>query len=200
MKGTLRGALAACLTALFGGLAPSATSAEETIPVRLETSLGDIDLALDPGKAPRTVANFLGLVDDGFFDGLIFHRVIAGFMIQGGGFDAQYSQRQPPNTVVNESDNGLSNRRASIAMARTPDPDSAGSQFFINLVDNLFLDAKPAQPGYTVFGEVTAGMEVADRIASLETGQRSAANGQNLADVPLQAVVIQRAMRLGVAP
>ncbi|WP_353253109.1 peptidylprolyl isomerase [Salinisphaera sp. PC39] len=139
--------------------------------VTLATDHGDIVLALDGEAAPRTVANFLAYAGDGFYDGTVFHRVIAGFMIQGGGHDTGLAQRRPGRAPVrNESDNGLRNRRGTVAMARTPDPHSATSQFFINLADNTALDAAEGQYGYTVFGRVVEGMDTVDAIAALPTG------------------------------
>jgi cyclophilin family peptidyl-prolyl cis-trans isomerase len=137
--------------------------------VRLETSMGNIDIELLPDKAPKTVENFLTLVDDGFYDGLIFHRVVAGFVIQAGGYDEGMSYRPPPGTVENESANRLPNRKYSVAMARLSDPDSADTQFFINVKDNGHLDWQPGRPGYTVFGQVVAGMDVATAIELVDT-------------------------------
>lgn len=180
-------ALAASAALAFG-----TASAEESPPlVRLETDAGRIDIELYPAKAPQTVRNFLELVDSGFYEGLIFHRVIAGFMIQAGGFDADMNYREPPGTVVNESFNGLSNVAGALAMARTSDPDSAGAQFFINVQDNARLDAAPGQPGYAVFGKVVAGMEA---VTDIELRETRTLNGMR--DVPAQPVVIHSAKRL----
>lgn len=180
-------ALAASAALAFG-----TASAEESPPlVRLETDAGRIDIELYPAKAPQTVRNFLELVDGGFYEGLIFHRVIAGFMIQAGGFDADMNYREPPGTVVNESFNGLSNVTGALAMARTSDPDSAGAQFFINVKDNARLDAAPGQPGYAVFGKVVAGMEA---VTDIELRETRTLNGMR--DVPAQPVVIHSAKRL----
>ena len=140
--------------------ASDSASDAESADVRIVTSLGNVDVALFEDQAPQTVANFLRLVDDGFYEGLIFHRVIANFVIQAGGYDAEMNYRQPPGTVVNESLNGLRNTRGTLAMARLADPDSADAQFFINVNDNAHLDAAPGAPGYTVFGKVVDGMEV----------------------------------------
>lgn len=179
--------IALLLTALTG---PAA--AEEAAPrVRLTTTLGVIDLEMLPERAPRTVANFLRLVDDGFYDGLIFHRVIANFVIQAGGYDAAMAYREPPGTVPNESFNGLKNVRGTVAMARLADPDSADSQFFINVNDNAHLDAKPGQPGYTVFARVVAGMDVVTDIELVDTVPRAGMVG-----VPEEPVVIRSARRL----
>ncbi|MGQ0587836.1 MAG: peptidylprolyl isomerase [Gammaproteobacteria bacterium] len=156
--------------------------------VTLETSLGTITLELDADKAPQTVANFVQYAKDRHYDGVVFHRVIKGFMIQGGGYDEAFKQRDTRAPVKNEAKNGLKNLRGSIAMARTSDPHSASAQFFINHKDNDFLD-HPGQDGwgYCVFGKVTAGMDVVDKIAATPTGPL-APFGR---DVPLKAVVIK---------
>jgi peptidyl-prolyl cis-trans isomerase B (cyclophilin B) len=159
--------------------------------VKLHTNFGEISLELDAGKAPATVANFLQYVNSGFYDNTIFHRVINGFMIQGGGFDTSMSQKPTKATIKNEADNGLQNKAYTIAMARTSIPDSASSQFFINVSDNDFLDftAPTAQGwGYCVFGKVTAGAEVIDKIRQIKTGSKGGHQ-----DVPLEHVVIERA-------
>lgn len=169
-----------------------ATASElETVQVRLITNHGDIELTLDPINAPVTVENFLSYVDDGFYDGLIFHRVIPNFMIQGGGFDANLQRRETKAPIINESANGLSNTRATIAMARTNDPDSATSQFFINVANNGNLDGHPLRPGYAVFGEVSAGHDVVFAISRMQT--RSRGGHQN---VPTTPVIIERAERI----
>jgi peptidyl-prolyl cis-trans isomerase A (cyclophilin A) len=159
--------------------------------VRFETSLGSFTLELDAVKAPLSVENFLSYVEAGFFDGLIFHRVIPGFMIQGGGFTPDMNQKKNKATIKNEATNGLKNRRGSIAMARTNDIHSATSQFFINLSDNEFLDHAPGNYGYAVFGQVVDGLDVIDRIAKERTGRR-----QGHDDVPVTDVVIQSARRV----
>jgi cyclophilin family peptidyl-prolyl cis-trans isomerase len=155
--------------------------------VRMETSQGTIVLELDEVKAPLTVANFLSYVDDKFYDGTIFHRVIPTFMIQGGGFEPGMNQKKTKSPIKNESGNGLSNVRGSIAMARTNDLHSATSQFFINVTDNLFLDDNK----YCVFGEVVEGIEVLDKIKAVKTGRRGVH-----ADVPNDDVVIQSVSRV----
>ncbi|MFV8781856.1 peptidylprolyl isomerase [Microbulbifer sp. SA54] len=142
--------------------------------VELETDLGTIELVLYPDKAPKTVENFLAYVDSGFYDGTIFHRVIPGFMAQGGGYTFDFQEKTTREPVENESANGLSNARATIAMARTNDPDSATAQFFINLVDNSRLDGSTERPGYTVFGKVLLGMSVVQQIAAEPRGQHRA--------------------------
>ena len=155
--------------------------------VAIHTSVGSLTIELWPRKAPRTVENFLRLVDDGFYPGTIFHRVIAGFVIQAGGYEADMSYREPPRTVVNESDNGERNLRWTVAMARHGDPDSADAQFYVNMADSAHLDARPGTPGYTVFGKLVAGREVAEAIEFAETD----ANG-----VPLASITIVGAERL----
>ncbi|MDG4868116.1 peptidylprolyl isomerase [Guyparkeria sp. 1SP6A2] len=178
---------------LFG-----AHAAQAGPEVRLETSHGPIVVELFDEQAPRTVENFLGYVRDGFYEGTIFHRVIPGFMAQGGGFTADFQRKPTRAAVVNEADNGLANRRGTIAMARTSDPDSATSQFFINLVDNDFLnrrDASAAGAGYTVFGQVIDGMDTLDRIASIPTGPA----GPLRQDVPRETVLIESATLLDPA-
>jgi cyclophilin family peptidyl-prolyl cis-trans isomerase len=159
--------------------------------VRFETSLGSFTLELDADKAPLSVENFLAYVDEGFFDGLIFHRVIPGFMIQGGGMLPDMSQKKNKSSIRNEASNGLKNKRGTVAMARTNDPHSATSQFFINLSDNDFLDASPGNPGYAVFGQVVDGLDTIDRIAKERTGRRKGHD-----DVPVTDVVIQSARRV----
>lgn len=162
--------------------------------VRFETSLGSFTLDLDAAKAPVTVANFLAYVDEGFFDGLIFHRVIPGFMVQGGGMLPDMSQKQNKAPIKLEAGNGLKNERGTIAMARTNNPHSATSQFFINLVDNDFLNAAPGNDGYTVFGKVVDGLDTIDRIAKERTGRRKGHD-----DVPVTNVVITSARRVETA-
>lgn len=159
--------------------------------VKLSTTFGDITLELNAEKAPITVANFLQYVENGFYDGLIFHRVIENFMIQGGGMDATMKQKPTEAAIKNEADNGLSNDKYTIAMARTSIPDSASSQFFINVNDNDFLNhTSPTSSGwgYCVFGKVVEGMDVVDQIEAVKTG--SVAGHQ---DVPVEAVIIEKA-------
>lgn len=167
----------------------SAAGGPATTRVKLETSKGVIVLELDAAKAPITVSNFLVYVKSGFFNGTIFHRVIPGFMIQGGGFTPKMEEKPTLGTIVNEAANGLSNLRGTVAMARTPDPNSASAQFFVNLVNNTFLDRAKAPDGfgYCVFGKVVEGMNVLDAIAAVPTG----AAGQ-YENVPSQPVVIQK--------
>ncbi len=159
--------------------------------VKLHTSHGTISIELDAEKAPETVQNFLAYVEAGHYDNTVFHRVIDGFMIQGGGFEPGMKQKPANNTVKNEADNGLKNTRGTVAMARTQDPHSASAQFFINVADNDFLDfrAPTAQGwGYCVFGRVTEGMDTVDAIKAVKTG----ASGFHQ-DVPKEDVVIERA-------
>ncbi|MFI9405366.1 peptidylprolyl isomerase [Nocardia sp. NPDC052316] len=155
------------------------------IKVLLQTSMGDIELELDEAKAPKTVRNFLTYVNSGHYDGTIFHRVIDGFMIQGGGIDTTMREKPAPNKVENEAKNGLKNVTYSVAMARTSDPQSASAQFFINTNDNAFLDY-PGQDGwgYAVFGKVSRGQDVVDQIGKVKTGAQ---------DVPVQQVVLTSA-------
>ena len=160
------------------------------INVTLKTNFGDIKLELDDEKAPITVENFLGYVDDGFFNGTIFHRVIPDFMIQAGGFTEDMQQKATRDPIKNEADNGLSNDPYTVAMARTQVVDSATSQFFINLADNVFLDHGKRDFGYAVFGKVVEGQNVVDKIASVSTG--NVAGHQN---VPTETVVIKEAVR-----
>ena len=170
--------------------------------VTLNTSQGEIVIELNQEQAPATTANFLEYVDAGFYDGTVFHRVIRGFMIQGGGFtlDGERNGLQQKKTrapIRNEADNGLENRRGTIAMARTGNPHSATAQFFINLVDNRSLNHSGKTPrgwGYTVFGEVVEGMDTVDRIAGVATGSQRL-NGQPARDVPKEPVVIENARR-----
>jgi cyclophilin family peptidyl-prolyl cis-trans isomerase len=181
----MRQLLLLCLTSLMMVLPAWAAPT-----VMMKTSLGEITIELDAVKAPGTVKNFLSYVEAKSYDGTIFHRVIPGFMIQGGGFDADLKQRETRAPIKNEADNGLKNNRGTIAMARTNVVDSATSQFFINLVDNGALDHRSRDPrgfGYAVFGRVTAGMEVVDLIA------RGATRKVNpmFQDLPVETVVIQ---------
>ena len=175
------------------GLAEDTVSVKQadTVGVEIVTNVGTMTVELWPAKAPNTVQNFLERVDESFYDGLIFHRVMANFMIQGGGFDTDMNEREPPQTVVNESSNGERNLLWTMAMARRAHPDSAGTQFYINAKDNLHLDARPGQPGYTVFGKLTGGMDVAEAIELTETG-----NVKGFPNVPLQPVVIQTIRRV----
>ena len=144
----------------------------ESNVVVMETSLGTIKLELYPDKAPVTAENFLGYVDEGFYDGTVFHRIIPNFMIQGGGMEPGMRQKRTKAAIKNEAGNGLSNKRGTIAMARTNDPDSATAQFFINVKDNDFLDKNDRSAGYAVFGKVIDGMDVVDKIKAVKTGEK----------------------------
>jgi cyclophilin family peptidyl-prolyl cis-trans isomerase len=170
--------------------------AEDKIPahphVKLETTEGTIVLELEGLRAPLTVQNFLSLVDSGHFDGTIFHRVIPNFMIQGGGFTPGFKEKEPDNTIPNESGNGMSNVYGTIAMARTSDPHSASAQFFINVASNTRLDPSPESWGYAVFGYVIEGMDVVDKIAAVQTGPAA----KFKQDVPIVPVVIKKASRV----
>ena len=170
---------------------PSVQADESNRPqVTFETSHGAFVLELDRNSAPETVANFLAYVRDGFYEGTIFHRVIAGFMIQGGGFTPEFEQLRVRDPIRNEADRGGGNDRGSIAMARTSDPHSATAQFFINVVDNDFLNHRGRTSqgwGYAVFGRVVEGMDTVDRIAAVETGSRG-----RFQDVPRETVLIRR--------
>jgi peptidyl-prolyl cis-trans isomerase A (cyclophilin A) len=177
----------------FGLAAPAASAAPAVNPViELHTSAGDIRVELDTTRAPATVANFLEYVDSGFYDGLQFHRVIAGFVAQGGGYTAEGSERPTRAPVKNESVGGLGNARGTIAMARKPDPDSASAQFYFNLKDNDSLDAKGDEPGYTVFGHVIQGEDVLDRIGTTPTVN----NGGAFAQQPREPILIIKAKRI----
>jgi peptidyl-prolyl cis-trans isomerase B (cyclophilin B) len=158
--------------------------------IKIETNLGDITIALDGDKAPRTVKNFLGYVEAKFYDGTIFHRVISSFMIQGGGYDKRYRKKRTNPPIQNEASNGLKNVRGSIAMARLPSAHSATAQFFINVKDNVNLDHKNTTQngwGYAVFGNVTQGMDIVDKIRNVETGPA----GRFTKDAPSDQVIIK---------
>ena len=158
--------------------------------VLFKTSLGEFTIELEPDEAPITVENFLRYVDDGFFDGTIFHRVVPGFVIQGGGLTPEFTQKETRAPIKNEAANGLRNLRGTLSMARTNAVDSATSQFFVNLKDNAFLDHKTGNAGYAVFGRVTRGMDVIDQIAKVRTGKRKGYD-----DAPLESVTIESARR-----
>ncbi|MDO5059276.1 MAG: peptidylprolyl isomerase [Neisseria sp.] len=171
-------------------LALAAASSQAAVPVEMETNYGLIRLSLNEEKAPKTVANFLEYAKKGFYNQTVFHRVIDGFMIQGGGYTADLKEKPTDKAVNSEADNGLKNRTGTIAMARTANPNSATSQFFINVADNDFLNHKNKSIqgyGYTVFGEVTDGMDVVQRIAKVKTAGRG-----YLHNVPTQPVIIKK--------
>ena len=194
---SLKQTILSILTVVFMAIG-SMASAENPI-VKLETNVGDITVLLYADKAPKTVENFLAHVDEGFYKHTIFHRVIDNFMVQGGGFDVDLKQKDSGRTVANESKNRLHNERGTLAMARTSDPDSAGSQFFINQRNNPRLDWTPFKPGYTVFGEVISGMRVVDFMASSPTGNAMGSTDKGkmpLQNVPLDPIVILRVTRV----
>lgn len=169
------------------------TQAAPNPVVVMETSMGAIEVELDQAKSPNTVANFLKYVDDKFYDGTIFHRVINNFMIQGGGFTPKFEEKKTRPSIKNEAANGLLNNTGTIAMARTPDPHSASAQFFINVNDNAFLNHQNTSDqgyGYAVFGKVTSGMHVVNRIKMVKTGM---ING--MGDVPMDTVMIKSIRR-----
>lgn len=159
--------------------------------IRFETTLGDFTIELFDKEAPGTVKNFLKYIDDEFFDGTIFHRVVPGFVIQGGGFTEDMNQKKTQPPIKNEADNGLKNERGTLSMARTSDVNSATSQFFVNLKDNEFLDHQRGNFGYAVFARVADGMDVIDKIAEVETGRR-----RGFDDVPVEAVIMTRVRRV----
>ena len=162
--------------------------------VAFATSQGNFTVELFSKEAPVSVENFLRYVDDQFFDGTIFHRIVPGFVIQGGGLDAGFERRETRAPIRNEARNGLRNKRGTLSMARTNEVDSATSQFFVNLKDNAFLDHSPGNFGYAVFGQVTDGLDVVDRIAKVKTGRRKGYD-----DAPLEAVTIDSVRRLDSA-
>jgi peptidyl-prolyl cis-trans isomerase A (cyclophilin A) len=183
-----RGRPFAAALALAAGLVLGLSAHAQT--VKLATSAGDITIELDAAKAPRSVENFVTYVRAGHYDGTVFHRVIDNFMIQGGGFAADFSEKPTRPPIPLESRNGLKNTRGTVAMARTNDPNSATAQFFINVKDNAFLDQPNARDGngYAVFGRVTAGMDVVDKIRAVPTTRRGM-----FSDVPAEPVVIRKA-------
>ncbi len=171
-------------------LGTAAIQAADSPVVVMETSMGKIKIELYPDKAPITVKNFLGYVDDKFYDGTIFHRVIPDFMIQGGGFEPGMTEKKTRDQIKNESSNGLSNTRGTIAMARTSAPDSATAQFYINVKDNDALNKAPGKAGYCVFGKVIDGMDVVEKIRAVPTGNKGPHG-----DVPKDDVIIKSVRR-----
>jgi peptidyl-prolyl cis-trans isomerase A (cyclophilin A) len=171
----------------------AAPAAVATGPARVQvvTSLGSFTIELLPERAPLTVAQFLKYVDQGFYSGTLFHRVIANFVIQGGGYDTNYKLKGTPTKVVNESGNGLTNQRGTVGLARTSEPHGGDVQFYVNLFDNAALDPNQTRWGYAVFGKIVQGMDVVDRIGNAATGSR----GPFKEDAPLQPVVIERIER-----
>lgn len=179
--------LAIAMLAVFIA-ACSSQNAKMTPHVILETTKGAIEIELNPQQAPVTVANFLAYVNEGFYDGTVFHRVIPGFMVQGGGFTPDGNQKPTREPIKLESNNGLRNEIGTIAMARTAVPDSATSQFFINVANNYFLNYAPGNDGYAVFGKIMSGMEAVNAIAAVQTGNK----GGN-SDWPVEDVIIKKA-------
>jgi cyclophilin family peptidyl-prolyl cis-trans isomerase len=166
----------------------SARADEAATFVRFETTAGSFVVQLNAARAPLTVANFIANLKAGVYDGTIFHRVIAGFVVQGGGYDTQFRERPGKGAIANEAGNGLANRRGTIAMARMDDPHSATTQFYFNVVDNPGLDPLPTRWGYAVFGRVVEGMEVLDTIANVPTGR----SGPFETDAPVEPVVLKK--------
>ena len=189
--GTALKCLVAAIVLFLGAAAfgPTAEGGDRPVVI-FSTSMGDITIELLTEEAPITAKNFLDYVDAGFFDGTIFHRVIPGFVIQGGGFTADMNQKETRAPIKNEADNGVKNARGTLSMARTSDINSATSQFFINLKDNEFLDHGTRDFGYAVFGKVVEGMDVVDKIAGVKTGDRG-----HHSDVPVEPIVTNTARR-----
>jgi peptidyl-prolyl cis-trans isomerase A (cyclophilin A) len=186
----------AFLSPLRAAEKPAPAPAEKTAPpiyVQIVTSAGSFTIELNPERAPITVAQFLKFVDQGFYTGTIFHRAIPGFIIQGGGYDAEYKLKGTPPKVVNESGNGLTNQRGAVGLARPPGPHDGDVQFYVNLGDNAALDPNQTRWGYAVFGKVVQGMEVADQISLVPTG----AKGPFKENAPLKPVVIEKIERVG---
>jgi len=181
-----------CAAVMAATATPAVAADNPTIVV--ETSMGAFEIELYADKAPKTVANILGYVDDKFYDGLIFHRVIPTFMIQGGGLDAKLEKKKTKDEIVNESTNGLLNKRGTVAMARTPKPNSATSQFFVNTKDNDFLDRANAQDevGYCVFGKVTQGMDIVDKIKDVKTETRNGMKDVPATDVTIKSIRVKK--------
>jgi len=178
---------AAAVALALGGFCTQA-AADDQPKVKVQTSMGSFVIELDAQRAPLSVANFLQYVRDGHYTGTIFHRVIANFVAQGGGFDEKFAERPVRAKIPNESGNGLSNRRGTVGLARTTEPHSADAQFYVNLSDNPPLDPQASRWGYAVFGKVVQGMEVVDEIGAVATG----AAGQFDADVPKKPIVIEK--------
>ena len=195
----LSGMLAIILSAVMSAAYAGADDSAENPRVLMKTTDGDITIELYADKSPITVENFLRYADEGHYDGTVFHRVISNFMIQGGGFDAELTEKETRGPIVNESKNKLHNTRGTLAMARTSDPDSAAAQFFINQRSNLRLDWSGGKEGYTVFGEVVDGMQVVDIISLTDTGSAQAQTTRGptvFQDVPVEPIVILSVTRL----
>jgi len=192
----MRSVLTLCLVLVATVLPGAEAFSQSPYPrVNVQTNIGSFELELDGPRAPVTVSNFLRYVREGGYEGSIFHRVIPGFMAQGGGLDARFEELPNFGVIPNESGNGLSNERGTIAMARTADPHSASRQFFINLADNQRLDPRPSGWGYAVFGRVVEGMETVDKIAAIPTGP----GGPFPTDVPQSQVIIEKMTLVGEA-
>jgi len=178
------------LTTLIGValiVAANAVAASDHPKVRVATNAGDFVIELDAGRAPLSVENFLQYVEEGFYEGVLFHRVVSGFVVQAGGFDAEMKPKTARTPIANESGNGLSNQRMTVAMARTGDPHSADAQFFVNLSDNVSLDPKPSRWGYAVFGRVISGTEIIDDI-----GHRATTTKGQFSELPADPVIIEK--------
>jgi len=189
-------ALAMALLFAVSPLSMADTDVPADARVTIETTEGTFVIALEGRRAPLTVGNFLKLVDSGYYDGTVFHRVIPNFMIQGGGFNRDLEEMEPTDAIVNESGNGLRNLRGSVVMARLGDPHTAVAQFFINVTDNRSLDPKPDRWGFAVFGYVIEGMNVVDKISKSRAGP----GGRFAQDVPVVPVIITRASRTAISP
>ena len=176
-----------CFTALLALMFASGAGAQGFPQVLVETTAGDFVIELDAARSPITVENFLQYVRDGHYNGTVFHRIVNGFVIQGGGFDVELNPKPTRESIVNESGNGLSNKRMTVAMARTSDAHSADSQFYINLAENVALDPKPTRWGYAVFGQVIEGMDVVDDI-----GYRPTVAQGDFQNLPASPVIIQK--------
>ncbi len=199
LPGLLSYLLAAILSVSMSVAQAQSDDSAENPRVLMKTTDGDITIELFADKSPITVENFLRYADDGHYDGTVFHRVISNFMIQGGGFDTELNEKETRGPIVNESKNKLHNTRGTLAMARTPDPNSATAQFFINQRSNLRLDWSGGKDGYTVFGEVIDGMQVVDIISLTDTGSAQAQTPRGpapLENVPVQPIVILSVTRL----
>jgi cyclophilin family peptidyl-prolyl cis-trans isomerase len=194
MESSMRALLALLLTAVTWPAAAQ-DPAPGKLLVRFDTTAGSFTVALDAARAPLSAASLARYAADGHYNGTIFHRVVPGFAIQGGGYTADGTERPARATVPNESGNGLTNRRGTVALARGPDPHSAGAEFYVNLADNINLDPRPDRWGFAVIGAVVQGMDVVERIGAVPTGAR----GPFRADAPLEPVVITRAEVLGGA-
>ena len=192
----MRTLLASLALLCFGSQALAQNATAAPVRVRFETTAGAFVIELDTARAPLSTANFTQYVRDGHYEGTIFHRVVSNFVIQGGGYTLDGTEKPTRSPIPNESGNGLSNRRGTVAMARVGDPHSASAQFYVNIVDNLSLDPSPSRWGYAVMGRVVEGMDVVDRIANVATGAR----GPFTEDAPLEPTVITRALVAGQAP